>query len=74
MLEERKRLPVSPVALAWSSAALGDLEGALGWVETGIRERDALITVLSVATEFQAPALARDPRFVVILDRLKLPH
>ena len=74
MIEDRKNLPVSPVSLVWSFAALGDLDGAFEWLETGIQERDALMPFIHIYTEANVPALARDPRFVAILDRLKLPH
>jgi len=74
MLEDRKRLPVSPVNLAWGFAALGDLDGAFGWLETAIEERDALMAFFHVYCEMMVPALTRDPRFGAILDRLQLPH
>jgi serine/threonine-protein kinase len=73
MLEDRKRLPVSPVNLAWGFAALGDLDGAFGWLETAIEERDALMAFFHVYCEMMVPALTRDPRFAAILDRLHLP-
>ena len=74
MLEDRKRLPVSPVNLAWGFAALGDLDGAFGWLETAIEERDALMAFFHVYCEMMVPALTLDPRFTAILDRLHLPH
>jgi TolB-like protein/Flp pilus assembly protein TadD/predicted Ser/Thr protein kinase len=74
MLEDRKRLPVSPVNLAWGFAALGDLDGAFGWLETAIEERDALMAFFHVYCEMMVPDLARDPRFTAILDRLQLPQ
>ncbi len=74
VLEDRKRLPVSPLSLAWGFAALGDFDSAFEWLETAIRERDTLTVFVHVYTEALVPALARDPRFGPILDRLKLPH
>lgn len=74
MLEDRKRLPVSPVMLAWGFAALGDLDGAFDWLETAIEERDTLMAFFHVYSEMMVPDLARDPRFTAILDRLQLPH
>jgi TolB-like protein/predicted Ser/Thr protein kinase/Flp pilus assembly protein TadD len=74
MLEDRKRLPVSPVNLAWGFAALGDLDGAFSWLETAIEERDTLMAFVHVYCEMMVPALTRDPRFTAILDRLHLPH
>jgi tetratricopeptide (TPR) repeat protein len=74
MLEDRKRLPVSPVCVAWALASLGDFDGAFQWLETAILERDSLMVFLHIYTEFLVPALAREPRFTGILDRLGLPH
>jgi hypothetical protein len=74
MLEDRKRLPVSPVCLAWSLATLGDLDGAFEWLETAILERDTVMPFVHIFSDFLVPALTRDPRFAAILDRLQLPH
>jgi len=74
MLEARKTLPVSAVTLAYGFAGLGDLDSAFEWLETAVRDRDSIITVINVYTEFAMPALARDPRFGTFLDRLGLPH
>jgi serine/threonine-protein kinase len=74
MLEERKRHPVSAMCLAWSFAALGDFDSAFEWLETAVRERDSVMVIVHVYTEFAVPELARDPRFVALLDRLQLPH
>jgi len=74
MLEARKTLPVSAVALAFGFAALGDLDSAFKWLETAVRDRDSIITVFNVYTEFLLPELARDPRFGALLDRLGLPR
>jgi TolB-like protein/Flp pilus assembly protein TadD/predicted Ser/Thr protein kinase len=74
MLEDRKRLPVSPVCIAWGCAAFGDFDGAFGWLETAIKERDPIMPLIHVYMEFMVPEMARDPRFTAILDRLHLPH
>jgi len=74
MLEDRKKLPVSPICLAWGLAALGNIDGAFEWLETGIQEHDGLIPFIHIYTEMCVPELARDPRFGAILDRLNLPH
>ena len=73
-LEARKTLPVSAVTLALGFAALGEFDAAFEWLETGLRERDTIITVVHVYAEFMTPALARDPRFGAFLDRLGLPR
>ena len=62
------------MTLAYGFAGLGDLDSAFEWLETAVRERDSVITVFNVYTEFLLPELARDPRFGALLDRLKLPH
>jgi serine/threonine-protein kinase len=74
LLEARRTLPVSAVTLAYGFAGLGDLDRAFEWLETAVRERDSVITVVNVYTEFIAPELARDPRFGAFLDRLGLPR
>jgi TolB-like protein len=73
-LELRKRHPVSAVTLAYGFAALGDLDSAFEWLETAVRDRDSVIPVFNVYTEFLVPELARDPRFGALLDRLGLPR
>jgi TolB-like protein/Tfp pilus assembly protein PilF/predicted Ser/Thr protein kinase len=70
MLEDRKKLPVSPVCLAWGLAALGDFDGAFKWLETGIREHDGLMPFIHIYTEMVVPALTRDPRFGELLKNI----
>jgi hypothetical protein len=74
MLEDRKKLPVSSVCLAWVVAGFGDLDGAFEWLETAVRERDTLTGFIRVYAEYLAPELRRDPRFDALLDRLGLPR
>ena len=71
-LEDRKKLPVSPVCIAWGFAALGDLDSAIPWLETAIQERDILMAFIHVYTEMIMPVLARDPRFDTILKKMNL--
>ena len=73
LLEERKKLWVSPVAMAWVFADLGDLNAAFQWLETAIQEHDILMPFIHVYTEMLWPVLARDPRFDTILKRMNLP-
>ena len=72
MLEERKKGPVSPMSLAWGHAALEDFDAAFEWLETAIKEKDILTPFVHIYTEITAPAMARDPRFGPVLDRLNL--
>jgi len=74
MLEDRKRLPVSAACTAWGFAALGNFDSAFEWLETAVRERDTIMVIFHVYTEFLVPELARDPRFGALLDRLGLPR
>jgi len=74
MLEDRKRAPVSAGCLAWGFAALGDYDRAFEWLETAVRERDSIMVIFHIYTDFAVPALARDPRFGALLDRLQLPR
>ena len=74
MLEARKTLPISAVTLAYGFAGLGDLDSAFEWLEQAARDRDSIIPVINVYTEFAVPELARDPRFGAFLDRLGLPR
>lgn len=73
MLEDRKKLPVSPVNIAWGFAALGDLDGAIKWLETAIQERESVMPFIHVYAEALVPVLARDPRFEAILKKMNLP-
>ena len=74
MLEARKTLPISAVTLAYGFAGLGDLDSAFKWLETAVRDKDSIIPVINVYTEFAVPELAHDPRFGAFLDRLGLPR
>ena len=46
MLEARKTLPISAVILAYGFAGLGDLDSAFEWLETAVRDRDSIVTVI----------------------------
>ena len=71
---EGKKVLVSAVLLGWAASALGDKERAIGWLETAMKERDPHIPLVRVYAESFAPELARDPRFLEICDRLRLPR
>ena len=72
LLEDRKKLPVSPVCIAWGFAALGDLDRAFQWLETAIREHDTIMPHIHIYAEMFMPVLARDPRFDTILKKMNL--
>ena len=63
---------VSPVGIGWALAFLGRLDDAIVWLERGIKEHDTLVGFLHIYTPWFAPLLARDPRFLAILERLGL--
>lgn len=73
MIEERKKIQVSPVCIGWGFAGLGDLDEAFKWLETGVQERDSLMAFIHVYTEMIVPELTRDPRFDAILKKMNLP-
>ncbi|HOW86658.1 MAG TPA: tetratricopeptide repeat protein [Candidatus Aminicenantes bacterium] len=65
---------VSAVHVAWAAAAMGDIDRALELLRTAVRERDPSVVVVHVATETSLPRLARDPRFLAVLDEVGLPR
>jgi eukaryotic-like serine/threonine-protein kinase len=72
MVEQRRRTNVSPVGIAWAFGTLGRADEAIAWLERGIEEHDTLVGFLHIYTPWFAPALAHDPRFAAILERLGL--
>jgi adenylate cyclase len=71
-IEQRQHTRASPVALAWALGDQGRVDEALEWLERGLEERDTLVGFLHIYTPWMAPALARDRRFIAILERLGL--
>ncbi len=74
MLEARKTFPVPPITLAGAYFALGDLDGALDWLETAIRERTWEASHIRVLVEYLYPDAAASPRFQSLCDRFSLPR
>jgi serine/threonine protein kinase/tetratricopeptide (TPR) repeat protein len=72
MIAQRSRVNVSCMALAWSTAASGDLDGAFGWVERAVEQRDTLVGFVHIYTPLLAPEFASDPRYGALLEQLKL--
>jgi hypothetical protein len=54
------------------AASLGDFDSAFAWFDRGYAERDGLMPWVHVYTDIFAPALARDPRFRSVLERMRL--
>jgi serine/threonine-protein kinase len=72
MVEQRQRVDVSCASIAWVAAALGDFDAAFEWFDRGYAERDGLMPWVHVYTDIFVPALARDPRFHSLLERMRL--
>lgn len=69
--EISKQRYVTPYVLARIYAALGKKDEALGWLETGYRERAALMVCLKTDQRFDE--LRSDPRFQDLLRRMNFP-
>jgi serine/threonine-protein kinase len=72
MIEQRQRAEVSCASIAWVAAAFGDFDAAFEWIDRGYAERDGLMPWVHVYTDIFEPALARDPRFRSVLERMRL--
>jgi TolB-like protein/Flp pilus assembly protein TadD len=72
MIENRQRTFVAPASIAWVAACLGDFDAAFAWLDRAYAERDALMACVHVYTDLFVPALARDPRFRALLERMGL--
>ena len=72
MIEQHQRLDVSCASIAWVAACLGDFDTAFTWLNRGFEDRDGLMAWVHVYTDLFVPALARDPRFHELLERMRL--
>jgi serine/threonine-protein kinase len=72
MTEQHRRLDVSCASIAWVAASLGDFDTAFTWLDRGYEDRDGLMAWVHVYTDIFVPALARDPRFHALLERMRL--
>jgi serine/threonine protein kinase/tetratricopeptide (TPR) repeat protein len=72
MTEQHQRLDVSCASIAWVAASLGDFDTAFTWLDRGYEDRDGLMAWVHVYTDIFVPALARDPRFHALLERMRL--
>lgn len=75
IVEELERLDRSeffdPTRMAVAYTGLGDLDRAFSWLEVGYRERALLADALQ--GDPRLDPLRRDPRFVDLLRRMRLP-
>jgi hypothetical protein len=51
---------------------IGPGDAASDWLDRAYEERDALMACIHVYTDLFVPALARDPRFHAVLERMRL--
>jgi serine/threonine-protein kinase len=72
MIQSRPKTVVAPASIAWVAACLGDFDAAFAWLDRGYEERDALMACVHVYTDIFEPALACDPRFDALLERMHL--
>jgi tetratricopeptide (TPR) repeat protein len=72
MIEQRSHVSVSPTSIAWVAACVGEVDAAFEWFDRGYDERDTLMPFVHIYTDIFVPALARDPRFGALLERLNL--
>lgn len=72
MIEHKARANVASVSIGWALAAVGDVDGAIGWLERGIEEHDSLVNFLHIYTDLFAPALLHDARYQQLIARLNL--
>lgn len=72
-LESRKMVKhVSPTGLAWLAAELGRLDLAFELLDKSYEQRDTLMGFIHVYSGLLSPAMAADPRFKVVLAKMKL--
>jgi TolB-like protein/Tfp pilus assembly protein PilF len=75
LLKEREKSGlVSPAYLAWAAVSLGKTDEGFQWLDTAVREHDPTIPLIQSFAEAVMPEIARDPRFLALLDKLNLPH
>jgi len=74
MQDDRKRTLVSPIMLGFAAAALGETDRALDWLRTAEEEQDPHMPFINVYAAAYLPEFARQPGFIAVLDRLRLPH
>jgi len=69
--EESRRKYVTPMAIAWVYAGLGEKNHAIRWLQKGYEMRDSHMVFLEVAPELDL--LRPDPRFQDLLRRMNFP-
>jgi serine/threonine-protein kinase len=76
ILEELRRLSagryVSPIFEAYVLGAMGELDEAFQQFDRAMEQRSGLLAFLRVTHETASPALASDPRFATLLQKMRL--
>jgi len=76
ILEELRALPapryVSPTYQAYVLGAMGELDEAFGLFGCAMEQRSGLLAFLRVTQEMANPALTSDPRYITLLQQLRL--
>jgi serine/threonine protein kinase/Tfp pilus assembly protein PilF len=73
LIEDKKKVKnVTATGIAWLAGALGKLDLAFAFLDKAYEERDTLMVIIHVYTEFISPAMQKDPRFKAMLARMKL--
>ncbi len=72
MIEAKKTSNVSATSIAWLAAGLERYEEAFSYFDQAYRDRDVVMAHLDIYTEIFCPQLRSDPRYEVMLRRMKL--
>ena len=76
ILEELRQLStgryVSPIFQAYVLGAMGELDEAFQLFDRAMEQRSGLLAFLRVTHETASPALASDPRFTTLLQKMRL--
>jgi len=73
MLENKNRIKnLSSVCIAWLAGELGNLDLAFQLLHQAYDERDALMVFIHIYAEIFSPTIRADPRFKVVLAKMKL--
>ena len=72
MISHQVKTHASSVSIAWGLAIPGDFDRAFEYFDKAYEERDTLMCVLHIYTDFLVPELMREPRYKALLKRLNL--
>ncbi len=73
MIEDKKRVKnVTATGIAWLAGALGKFDLAFAFLDKAYEERDTLMVILHVYTEFISPVMQKEPRYKDLLAKMRL--